>query len=118
VKLWEAEHPYYCNDGNYYVGGMPRPGDSREDFTPYDHMEFDSWEDFGWKESDPDLNLLFRWDWAVPDPADYEGAGEEIPPERLTLYWMLQRKGRFMVTSFPVRRDEEPAIRAWRLVVR
>lgn len=114
VALWDVDHPYYCSDSNYYVGGVPKPGPfglPREDFTPYDHVEFASWDEFSWKDSDADLNLLFRWDWNVPDPDDYED--EEIPPETLSLYWMLQRKGRFMIVSFPVKRDEEPQIREW-----
>lgn len=121
-RLWDVDHPYYCSESNYYVGGVPRellphrlpfPGiDPWEGFTPYDHQEFESWADFGWKDSDPDMNLLFRWDWQTPDPDDYE-AGEERPPEKLELFWMLQRKGRFMVVSFPVGRDEEPEIREW-----
>lgn len=111
MKLYEVDHPYYCSDSNYYVGGTPKPGRWADDFTPFDHFEFESWDDFEWKDSDPDLNLLFRWDWKVPDPEDYDG--EDVPPETLSLYWMLQRKGRFMIVSFPVSRDEEPAIREW-----
>ena len=49
--LWEADHAYYCNDGNYLKNG-------------YLH-EHASWSDFaGDNEAiDFDLNLLFRWDW-------------------------------------------------------
>lgn len=121
-RLWEVSHPYYCSESNYYVGGVPRrempvippfdPERERADFVPFDHVRFDSWEDFDWKDADPDYNLLFRWDWVVPDPDDYD-EGESVPPERLELFWMLQRKGRFMVTSFPVLRSEEPEIRMW-----
>ncbi len=25
MKLWEAEHPYYCNEGNYYASGNDQP---------------------------------------------------------------------------------------------
>lgn len=120
TRLWEVKHPYYCSDSNFYVGGIPRPypnGMPRvdPDFVPYDHVRVESWEAFGWKDSDPDLNLLFRWDWDVPDPDDYEGGKHdpEWPGERLSLFWMLQRKGRFMVVSFPVEREEEPEIREW-----
>lgn len=103
--LWEAEHPYYCSDSNYYAPGGDRPHGE----PAHDHVEVESWSAFQWKDSDPDLNLLFRWDWSAP--ADYEG--EDLPRETLVLFWMLQRKGRFMVTSMPIRRDEEPEVRAW-----
>ena len=113
MRLWEANHPYYCAESNFYVGGMPqRPLMPGEEFAPFDHYEFDSWAAFGWKDSDPDLNLVFRWDWQVPDPDDYE-EGEEVPGERLLLFVMHQRKGRFVICSMPVQRSEEPEIRAW-----
>lgn len=138
TRLWEADHPYYCSDTNYYVGALPRwasprpivPLDQKEDLrrhVPYDHIELSGREEFStpavtegleilgescWATSDPDYNLLFRWDWSVSDPDDCED-GEELPPERLELFWMLQRKGRFMVVSFPVTRDQEPEIREW-----
>jgi hypothetical protein len=105
TRLWEVDHPYYCSESNYYVGGLADP--------PHDHYEFTSWAEFGWKDSDPDLNLVFRWDWYVPDPADYEGSDVEMPPETLTLFVMMQRKGRFVVCSMPVDRSDELAIRAW-----
>lgn len=117
AHLWEVDHPYYCSESNYYVGGIPRPypnGQPRpvdDSFVPFDHVEVESWDAFGWKDSDPDMNLLFRWDWQVPDPDDLED-GEE-PVEKLLLFWMLQRKGRFMAMSMPVQREEEPAIREW-----
>lgn len=115
TRLWEVDHPYYCSESNYYVGGVPKPGSfgvPADDFAPGDHVRFESWEEFGWKDSDADYNLLFRWDWEVPDPRDY-AEGEGMSEERLSLFWMLQRKGRFMVTSFPVKREEEPEIRVW-----
>jgi hypothetical protein len=114
LRLWDVDHPYYCSDANYYVGGEPKryPWGVQEGHVPWDHVEFESWDDFDWKDSDPDMNLLFRWDWKVPDPDDYD-EGEDLGPEKLYLYWMLQRKGRFMIVSFPVQRDEEPAIREW-----
>lgn len=125
TRLWEVNHPYYCSESNYYVGGVPSWAQPRsapptvegrqrsiDEHVPGDHMQFDSWAEFDWKDADKDYNLLFRWDWEVPDPDDY-AEGEEMPGERLSLFWMLQRKGRFMVTSFPVKREEEPEIRAW-----
>lgn len=120
MPLWGVVHPFYCAEKNYYVGLVPRrdmsPGilalDRSGTFIPGDHVEYASWQAFDWKDSDPDLHLLFRWDWESPDPDDYED-GQPLPPERLCLFWMLQRKGLFMITSFPVARPEEPEIRAW-----
>lgn len=51
--LWEVEHAYYCHEGNYYATDNP----------PMRH--FDSFAAYLDEEGslDPDLNLLFRWDW-------------------------------------------------------
>jgi hypothetical protein len=126
VPLWEVDHPYYCSESSYYVGGVPRRFDAYtgyprariggydpdEHFQPFDHFEFDSWSAFDWKDSDHDMNLVFRWDWVMADPEDY-GDGEPLPGDRLLLFVMLQRKGRFVVLDMPVQRSEEPEIRAW-----
>jgi hypothetical protein len=108
-RLWEVDHPYYCEKSNYYVGHEPKvyPWGVDQNHVPGNHARFDSWEDFGWKDSDPEYNLLFRWDWIVPDP--------ECPEqqEELVLFWMLQRKGAFWITSFPVTKEQEPEIKDW-----
>jgi len=116
TKLWEQDHPYYCAESNFRVGREPRVNSLTrqqhwENFVPYNHVKFDSWEDFGWKDNDPDMNLLVRWDWKQSDPSCYVDV--EVPQDRLILFWLLQRKGDFMITSFPVEKTEEPEIRAW-----
>jgi hypothetical protein len=103
--LWETDHPYYCSEGNYYVSGH------RWDEV---HTSYDSWADFiaDWGDTDPDMNLVFRWDWEVPNPDDYED-GEEMPPEILQVFWVLQRKAILRSTECVVRREDEPAVREW-----
>lgn len=90
-------HPYYCSESNYYVGGKPKPlpwhetpeayAKRVEDHVPGDCYEHESWAAFSTPAvdpkfpmfgptccgtSDPDLNLVFRWDWKVSDSDDYE----------------------------------------------
>ena len=105
TPLWESDHPYYCHAGNYYVSGM--------NYHEV-HNTFESWADFieEWGNTDPDMNLVFRWDWSVPDPDDYE-PGEDLPPEELNIYWVLQRKAILRSTYIEIRREDEPAVREW-----
>jgi hypothetical protein len=99
MKLYEVKHPYYCSETNCRVDGLSDP--------PRGHMEHSSWEDFlnYWGEEDPDRNLLFRWDWRTT-----EEDGEE---DRFEAFWILQGRGDFLASSFPVKREEEAAIREW-----
>jgi hypothetical protein len=102
AHLWEYDHPYYCAEGNYFKNG--------------EHLTYASWAEFyaEWGDLDDDLNVVFRWDWNTPDPADYdEDEGEEIPPVTLNLYWVLQRKAILRSTECPVTEADEPAIREW-----
>lgn len=98
--LWEIDHPYYCTEGNYYERGM--------------HEVYDSWASFyeDWGTNDPDLNLVFRWDWQRSDPSDYED-GENLPPDTLKVFWVLQRKAILRSTECTVTEADEPAVRAW-----
>ncbi|MGW2267106.1 hypothetical protein [Streptomyces koyangensis] len=102
--LWDHDHPYYCSEGNYYA----RPADGL-------HTEYASWAAFhaDWGDNDPDLNLVFRWDWKRPDPADYEPFGEAVPPDTLAVYWVLQRKAILRSTECVVTEADEPAVREW-----
>ncbi|MCL7377424.1 hypothetical protein [Streptomyces sp. 35G-GA-8] len=102
-RLWEIDHPYYCTEGNFYA----RPSDGL-------HTEYPSWAAFyeDWADTDPDLNLVFRWDWKRPNPDDYED-GEELPPETLAVYWVLQRKAILRSTECVIDRADEPAVRTW-----
>ncbi|MFJ9214276.1 hypothetical protein [Streptomyces sp. NPDC102264] len=100
LRLWEIDHPYYCTEGNYYKNG--------------NHLTYASWAEFyaEWGDLDPDMNLVFRWDWKRPDPDGYEG-GEEVPPETLAVYWVLQRKAILRSTECVIDRADEAAVRAW-----
>lgn len=103
--LWEIDHPYYCQEGNYFV-----PGARWHEV----HNEYDSWAEFHeeWGSADEDMNLVFRWDWKRADPTDYAD-GEEIPADRLHVYWVLQRKAILRSTECVVTEADEPAVRAW-----
>jgi hypothetical protein len=104
-SLREANHPYYCTEGNYYVGG-----DKRHEVL----YTYDSWADFyeAWGDSDEDMNLVFRWDWNVPDPSDY-AEGEVMPSESLSVFWVQQRKARLLSTECDITPEDEPAVREW-----
>ena len=98
--LWEAKHPYYWNEGNFYSNDR--------------HHEYDSWESFleEWGDADEDYNLLCRWDWrpAVDDD------GEVIQPVEtgtLQLGYVLQRKAIICSCAVAVTADDEPAVREW-----
>lgn len=97
AHLWEPEHPYYCNEGNYY--------------TAQDVGEtYDSWESFleGFGDSDLDLNLVFRWDWKRADPE------EEREHDTLLVFNMQQRKGKFCYAEVSnIREEDEPSVRLW-----
>lgn len=98
-SLFEADHPYYCNEGNYYSNDC--------------HHDYDSWgafiEEFG--DSDPDMNLVFRWDWR---DGEYETpASDHKGMEYLYIYFVGQRKAALWSCRVAVRREEEPDIRAW-----
>lgn len=109
THLWEIDHPYYCSEGSYWV-----PGTRWHEV----HAEYDSWTDFiaEWGSNDPDLNLLFRWDWQRADPDDYKDDLEidpefKIPGDTVDLFYMLQRKARNMSIQIKVTEDDEPAVR-------
>ncbi len=101
--LWEVDHPYYCSEGNFY---------SHEPYAWHD-----CWDDFGMVDSDPELNLLFRWDWTPPTEEDCEtiafSEDESVKESTLQLFFVMQRKGIFCCREIKVARSEEPKIRDW-----
>ena len=105
--LWESDHPYYCNQGNYFSNDC--------------HSSFKSWSGFieSYGDADFDLNLLFRWDWIPPyedDNADKPiqwKHDENYRESELLLFWVGQRKGLFQYTTVEVCRADEPEIRKW-----
>ncbi|WKW86341.1 hypothetical protein SEA_BUDSKI_64 [Gordonia phage Budski] len=106
--LWEYDHPYYCEEGNYLA-------------SPDRHSHLDVWEQHGswqsfidaWGPTDPDLNLVFRWDWHawhIEYPDDYPDGTEK---HELSIYFMLQRKAFNKSVTVSVTADDEPHVRAW-----
>lgn len=109
VALWDVEHPYYCNEGNFFAR----------------HEEcccgYKRWQDFAEEQGDNDLdmNLLFRWDWDAPrkdgdpeNPIDWQG-DENYRDSELKLFFMGQRKGYYRWVTVDVCRADEPTIRDW-----
>lgn len=106
-RLWEVEHPYYCNEGNYYAPGSEQPV-----------ARYRSWADFIAEEGDNEknLNLLFRWDWRESEDWGHGTAfngDENYRNGVLLLFWMGQRKGLYRWTKIEVCRADEPAVREW-----
>ena len=104
--LWETDHPYYCSEGNFYHRGC--------------WSEYRSWADFMAEEgdADPDLNLVFRWDWHGPmDDETWEyGPPGDDPYYRdckLKLFYMGQRKAASRSVTVDVCAADEEAVRAW-----
>lgn len=109
--LWEIDHPYYCEDGSYWVS---------KDRWHEVHETYESWEDFvsEWGEMDLDMNLLFRWDWDRSSPEDYGyelsvDPSFELPADTLRIYYFMQRKARNMSVVVNVTEEDEPAVREW-----
>lgn len=109
VPLWDVDHPYYCNEGNYFAG-------------PYRcHAHYRSWQDFLEEQGDCDLdiNLLFRWDWEdpikdiAPDyPIEWKG-DENYRDCVLKMFFIAQRKGYYRWVTVEVCRADEPNVRQW-----
>ncbi|WBF03818.1 hypothetical protein SEA_MAREELIH_35 [Gordonia phage Mareelih] len=96
--LWEYDHPYYCESGNYLAN---YDTNIRLGIT----QTYGSWNEFlESEEDDPELNLLFRWDWFAWHLEDPEMFKEGEKKHELHLFFMLQRK----VTEW-----DEPSVHAW-----
>lgn len=94
VHLWEREHPYYCQEGNYFKTG--------------EHTLFGSWAEFAetlFVTADRDQNFLIRWDWRKPGFHDWDGE------EYLLLHFVFQRKAWLCSVEMPVTEADEPAVR-------
>lgn len=105
MHLWEVNHPYYCNEGNYFTS------------SPELESRYHTWAEFAEEQGDADfdMNLVFRWDWKEGE--DY-GASKftgdvNYRNGRLSIYWMGQRKGIYRWTIVEVCRADEPAVRTW-----
>lgn len=101
--MWEVNHAYYCNEGNYYSNECV--------------FEFKSWQDYldEMGDTDMDYNLVFRWDWKEPkeddegNPIVFNG---DVNYRNAILQFsiMHQRKGRYVVNLIEVCRADEPAV--------
>jgi hypothetical protein len=107
THLWEANHPYYCNEGNYYTSESIG-------------AEYKSWGEFVASEGDADLdmNLIFRFDWLEGEDHDllpYNG-DDYYRNGKLMLFYMGQRKGLYRYCSIEVCRADEPAVSEWLMI--
>ena len=95
--LWEVDHPYYCNEGNYYA---------RESVCD----EFKRFSDFlvEYESADFDLNLVFRFDWEEEENS-YNG-DDNYRNGRLKIFWMGQRKGLYRYSIIEVCRADENSV--------
>lgn len=100
--LWEAEHPYCAETGNYYATGC--------------HYEYESWLDFLRDmeselplDENLNLNMVYRWDW-IPKSDNPE---DEQPFDELRLYVIHQRKARNVSFSIAVTPEDEPEIKEY-----
>lgn len=105
MHLWEVDHPYHCNEGNYFSNDC---GDT----------EHKNWSEFlsAHGESDLYLNLVFRWDWREEDPETGEmnfNGDVNYRNGKLLIFWMGQRKGLYRWSAVDVCRADEHAIKAW-----
>lgn len=107
--LWEVDHPYYCNEGNWF---------SNSDKC---HAHYNRWQDFLSEQGDADLdmNLVFRFDWIPPyedddseKPIAWQG-DEYYRDSILKLFYMGQRKGLYRWATVDVCRKDEQAVREW-----
>lgn len=104
IHLWEVDHPYYCEEGNYYGGG--------------NHYKYSTWQEFTAEmgSADENLNLVFRWDWDEEDGETGESnfnGDDYYRNGRLKLFYMGQRKAKAYSCEVQVCRADEPAVLAF-----
>lgn len=103
AHLWEAPHPYYMTEGNYFQAGC--------------HTTYKTWAEFvnEFGESDLDYNWFVRWDWLEGED---HGAGtyngdDYYRHARFMLQMIGQRKAKLLSFEVEVCRADEPAILAF-----
>lgn len=98
--LWEVDHPYYCNEGNYYKAGLCERYKRWSDFA----------DEFG--SSDMDMNLVFRFDWKEGEEHGATDFNGDVYYRNglLQLCFMGQRKGLYYSHEVEVCRADEPAV--------
>lgn len=98
--LWEVEHPYYMNEGNYFSNDC--------------HTEYKTWAEFiaEFVNSDLDYNWFVRWDWLEGEgwnAGEYNG-DDYYRHARFMLQLIGQRKAKLLSFEIAVCRADEPAI--------
>jgi hypothetical protein len=99
--LWEADHPYYCNEGNYYAN----------ESVCDEHKNWASFADC-YIGSDMDMNLVFRWDWREGEGWGAAEFNNDVNYRNghLLIFWMGQRKGLYRYSKIEVCRADENAV--------
>ena len=102
TRLWEVDHPYYCQEGTDVQGTRATT-----------HTRFLSWDDFKWNSyyvrGDSAQNFLVRWDW---HKSGFRVGGLDCRgPERLVLFFVLQRRALLCSVEVPVTEADEPVVR-------
>ena len=108
-RLWEVEHPFHCEESNYYKNGTIVRYGSWPEFA----------EEFGAVPND--YVLLFRWDWKTnswletPEEliAYHVKYDDYYRAYTLQLCWINQDKGAYWSSLVSVCRADEPAVRSW-----
>lgn len=103
MHLWEADHPYYMTEGNFF---------SRDCHTDWESLTL-FLEEFG--DADIDYNLVVRWDWREGSDwglADYNGSDTDRIAE-LKVQMVHQRKAILASHSIKVCRNDAPEARAY-----
>lgn len=97
LKHVAVKHAYYCSTNNYFDNDCTYKYETFQDFL------------LQMGEADLDYNLLFRWDVKEHCPDDY-CADDEVPEGFYAeLFFMQQRKGRFISCIIDKLQEEDVA---------
>lgn len=101
--LWEADHPYYMTEGNYYQNGLHREFRTLDDFL----------SEFG--DSDMDYNYVVRWDWLEGEDHGASAFNGDVYYRNGTLkiQFVGQRKALLWSCEVSVCRADESRVRSW-----
>lgn len=103
AHLWEVDHSYYCNEGNFYARPDSGLGPRYKSFAEF--LE-------EWDSADLDMNLVFRWDWHEGEDwgaSEYNG-DPNYRNGLFKVFMMGQRKGLYNWLVVEVCRADEPAV--------
>lgn len=104
--LWEIDHPYYCNHGNYFASSRDLPTEHHRSFAEFIAANGDA---------DKDMNLIFRWDWKEGEDHDLAAFNGDVNYRNgeLCIYYMGQSKGLYRWVTVEVCRADEPDVIAF-----